>query len=52
MRLLRKALFKGLPLPLLLIAFLPHPREQAWKAMLCQRGCDDKTHEYLTQAST
>src|SRR2546427_7286415 len=35
----------------LLIASLPQPDKQAWKALLCQRGCNDKAYKDLASES-
>jgi hypothetical protein len=46
MRWLRRVLFKGsLATLCLLIASLPQPDKQAWKALLRQRGCHDKAYK-------
>jgi hypothetical protein len=34
-------------MPCLLIASLPQPDKQAWKGLLCQRGCNDKAYKHL-----
>src|SRR5256714_8860743 len=48
----RRMLFKGsLATLCLLIASLPQPHKQAWKAPLRQRGCHDKVHRRLASES-
>jgi hypothetical protein len=48
----RRVLFKGsLSKLCLLIAPLPWPHKQAWKAPLRQRGCHDKVHHRLASES-
>ena len=48
----RRVLFKGsLATLCLLIASLPWPRKQAWKAPLRQRGCHDKAYRRLASES-
>ena len=48
----RRVLFKGsLATLCLLVASLPQPRKQAWKALLRQRGCYDKVHHRLASES-
>src|SRR6266699_50872 len=48
----RRMLFKGsLTTLCLLIASLPQPHKQAWKAPLRQRGCHDKVHRRLASES-